>query len=37
MDLTDFTKKPKEKKPEKKIIDGIWIETPEEKKNWEDI
>jgi hypothetical protein len=36
MNLNDFTKKPKQK-PEKKIVDGIWIESEEEKKNWEKI
>jgi len=36
MDLTDFTKQSK-KKPEKKIVNGIWVESEEEKKNWEEI
>jgi len=34
--LTDFAKNPK-KKIEKKMVNGIWIESEEEKKNWEAI
>jgi len=36
LNLTDFTKNPK-KKPEKKIVNGIWIETEEEIENWRKI